>query len=996
MIHRALATALLLLAVPVLTHAAEIHVGPGAGMDFAIIQDGVDASVSGDSVIVHPGVYSERVLVGSKAIVLTSIEPTSSAIVATTVIDGGGTTGPALVTFSSGATTDALLAGFTLRNGFAQNGGAVDGGQGRARIMNNVITNNGAWNGGAGLFYCHGLIQANTILNNITVARPDALGGVGGGLFFCDGAILDNVIDGNVAEDGGGLYGCDGLIRGNLIVNNTARGDFAHRGSGGGLYRCDGMIERNTVTNNTARWGGGLARSDGTIVGNTISNNTAVESGGGLSGADGAIKSNVITENDVGQAGGGLFDCLADLTNNTIAYNIGSTVGGGGSGCLGEIENCIVWGNAGVASGPQLDDASSTPTYSCIEAWTRGGEGNIVDDPVFRNVGLDDWRVDPLSPCVDGGYPFPEDFDACRPPGQGSVTNDIGAHGGVANCALLAPTGAPWLTIISPDADIVVSTGTTEITIEGTAQDAMGAIALVEFQFNGGPWTPVVGREAWAATIDDLPVGRTHVNIRARDDDNLWSDVVSRNIRRLDPAGDTIVVDISGGGDSTTIQAAIDAAENGFTVLVKPGVYSENLLMRGKDLTLTSDDPTSDAIVAATVVSGGFAGSALAFNGQETSACLVTGFTFTDGLADYGGGVRGGSESLRSLATLRGNVIGANSANIGGGGLAYCDGELDRNRILFNSAATGGGLYECDGFILTSVINGNAGQSGGGIALCDGLVEDNAITSNSCLLKGGGAYQCDGDMLGNWFYANRTFSNGGAIADCQGTIGSNVIESNVASDGFIGFGGGVFNCDGRLHNNLIVDNLAGGGFLGQGGGLYGCDGVIENNTIVDNAAGLEGGGVSTCLGLMRGDIIWGNDSPTTEVAQIDGASTAPLYSCVQDWSGGGEGVITDAPRFTDSVCGRYYLRSDSPCIDAGPTASALQDACLPPGQGGARNDMGFHGGPDNCANVGLPIHGLLPYLICGIGDGAGLDVNGDGLVDVADLIESINRLTIAP
>lgn len=40
----------------------------------------------------------------------------------------------------------------------------------------------------------------------------------------------------------------------------------------------------------------------------------------------------------------------------------------------------------------------------------------------------------------------------------------------------------------------------------------------------------------------------------------------------------TIVVDIHGGGDFTTIQAALNAAANGDTIEVWPGVYTENNL----------------------------------------------------------------------------------------------------------------------------------------------------------------------------------------------------------------------------------------------------------------------------------------------------------------------------------------------------------------------------------------------------------------------------------
>jgi hypothetical protein len=40
----------------------------------------------------------------------------------------------------------------------------------------------------------------------------------------------------------------------------------------------------------------------------------------------------------------------------------------------------------------------------------------------------------------------------------------------------------------------------------------------------------------------------------------------------------------------------------------------------------------------------------------------------------------------------------------------------------------------------------------------------------------------------------------------------------------------------------------------------------------------------------------------------------PIYSCIQDWTRGGEGNIPDDPKFAE---GSYRLSLDSPCIDTG-------------------------------------------------------------------------------
>ncbi len=94
----------------------------------------------------------------------------------------------------------------------------------------------------------------------------------------------------------------------------------------------------------------------------------------------------------------------------------------------------------------------------------------------------------------------------------------------------------------------------------------------------------------------------------------------------------TLNVAIDGSGQYSSIQAAIEAANNGDTILVHPGRYIENIDYIGKSITVCSLEATTNdsAYISQTIIDGNRNGSCVAFRNAEQNA-TIRGFTITNG-----------------------------------------------------------------------------------------------------------------------------------------------------------------------------------------------------------------------------------------------------------------------------------------------------------------------------------------------------------------------------
>lgn len=218
---------------------AVIFTVPG---DFPTIQEAIDAAWPGDAIEVLPGTFQESIdFLGKDIIIFASGGPGE------TIIDADGL--DRAVTFQSGETSEAVLSGFTLCNGFGWPGGGIlITNNSSPEISNCIIKDCFGYNNGGAICIENSapLIIGNVLMDNDAFSGPT---GYGGAIysFQSEAFICGNLITGNDAENGSALFLSydSSLITNNLIVNNPNT-YFDPRGT---IY-CDNESE-TVFTNNT-------------------------------------------------------------------------------------------------------------------------------------------------------------------------------------------------------------------------------------------------------------------------------------------------------------------------------------------------------------------------------------------------------------------------------------------------------------------------------------------------------------------------------------------------------------------------------------------------------------------------------------------------------------------------------------------------------------------------------------------------------------------------
>jgi hypothetical protein len=426
-------------------------------------------------------------------------------------------------------------------------------------------------------------------------------------------------------------------------------------------------------------------------------------------------------------------------------------------------------------------------------------------------------------------------------------------------------------------------------------------------------------------------------------------------------ANKIIYVDDDGTADFNNIQAAIDDANDGYTILVADGTYTGNgnrdIDFKGKAITVKSENGPKTCIIDCQ----GFGKDphrGFNFHSQEDSNSILQGFTITGGCAEYGGAIRCNGSS----PTIKNCIATNNSASLGGG-----------ISINYSKAK-----------IIDCIIRKNIAYGAGGIRVSNLNISDIVVIMN-CIIDGNHTIYFNGGILGSG-------GAGGGIIVSGGGGGNNIVITIInctitGNHGYYNDGGILFNTGGKVINSIIWGNT--------GGFQYTADEIAISyryktdprhppapNVSIENS--LIGNGTESDFDFsypedankiligewIHGDPCFASNGHWDPNGTIGGN---PPDTFDDFWIGGDYHLKSQAGRFDPNTQTWVQDNVTSPCIDAGDPNSPIG---LEPFPNSGKINMGTYGGTAEASKsyFGKPV---CTTIVAG-------DINGDCKVDVLD------------
>lgn len=912
---KSMITWLLVVALPLSVYANVTNITSG-GPEYPTFAAAIMAAGQGDTLRGRAAVWNETAFVpGHKHV----------------TIDGGynasysAKTGYSVVTNESSSPVFQVMPGAKvyLQSLIIKGGdgsGMVGGGIGAllstVTVVNCVITNSAAYNGGA-------IVAAGLVVVSNSQLVGNSAANQGGGVYVRSGARFlthNTTINLNTAKGGAGIYAqpSETHVEGGSIAMNVASSM-----DGGGLFAESSAVVRihnvSVADNTAAQAGGGVYAqfTDLTIRDSSVLGNTAAmfPGGGGIKTEGGTlfISNTVVNGNTSAAFGGGINSDNTDLqmvdaTIGTLAApNVAMFAGSGLRAQFGTVHlrNVLIEGNTGemvFASGAYILTDKPLWASNVVVRFNRGMSNGGVG--WTGNGGIEAYHV--------------------------YLVSNYATFVGAGNIAAQSNLFISTLRVVGNTSE----TATAGLSInlwQGT-----GVIHRAHYQYNrsnnGVGAGTFGGSGADVLTINDLFVAD---NTGDADDDDVGG---------------------SGGLEFWSLRVDVRPVSAPVTITRNKGATRGALFINGSRVAFHAPSPAqsvwiteNSAVltsgVGAVHVEAGWYGATAAFYG---AVHVISNVGYHGGIIVTNENYYWNSNQAYFVA-LPSNGLGARIAfnrSEGPGGGLYVFGEgtlarlhsarLENNFVGFAPALGGGAAIDEGGiayFINTHFIGNFSSNSGGGVGIRG--------TGSRAYFDADFATAPSSHLPPTRVFDNYAHLSGGGVAALPGAslyLFNTLVASNRAANTM---GGGVLAQAALTHvrNAVIVRNNA--GMQGDGLAVFSAPLFsMVNSTVAHNDTnGLFVTGTAP-NSFITNSIIWGHGGSGYELVETPTPST--LQNCTVQGGYPGTGILTSDPLFWGVPTMDYQLSASSPSIDAGVTSGVTPDCIGTPRPQGAAYDHGAY------------------------------------------------------